>query len=128
MVEDPRLEQGRALHRAGHVDEALALYDAVLAGDPAAYEAMHLKALAVFQRGKPADALALLDRAIEGRPDTASYHLNRGVMLAAGGRNEAALADFALASRLAPDNADILYATANAQTALGRLVEARDML
>jgi len=128
MVEDSRLEEGRALHRAGRVEEALALYDSVLAvrrDDP---DALHLKGLAVFQRGQSGEALALLDRAIAARPDTASFHLNRGVMHAAGGQFESALADFAVALDLDPDNADTLFATANAQTALGRLAEARDLL
>lgn len=128
MAEDTRLEQGRALHRAGRLDEALALYDAVLGERPDAPEALHLKALVVFQRGRTGEAMGLLDRAIVVQPATAGFHLNRGVMLAASGRNDEALGDFATALDLDPDNADVLFAMANAQTALGRLPEARDLL
>lgn len=128
MVEDSRLEEGRALHRAGRVEDALAFYDRVLATHPEDPDALHLKGLAIFQRGQSGEALSLLDRAIAARPETAGFHLNRGVMLAAGGRFETALADFAVALDLEQDNVDALFATANAQTALGRLAEARDLL
>ncbi|GEO80076.1 tetratricopeptide repeat protein [Pararhodospirillum oryzae] len=68
-LREERLDRALAAHQAGRLDEALAEYDAILATDPAHVEALHLSAMALLMRGRPAVAVARVRLALVLAPD-----------------------------------------------------------
>jgi predicted O-linked N-acetylglucosamine transferase (SPINDLY family) len=63
-----------ALHRAGRLEEARALYERVLAGHGRVPDALHLLGLLEILRGDAARAVALIEEAVAGDPGPALYH------------------------------------------------------
>nr|MBC8157827.1 tetratricopeptide repeat protein [Alphaproteobacteria bacterium] len=57
------LEKGLALHRAGRLEEACAVYGRVLEAEPANAEALHLSGLAAYQSGNLTEAAQFIDAA-----------------------------------------------------------------
>ena len=51
------VRQGFALHQAGRVEEASALYDRALAVAPGLFDALHLRGVAACQAGRHAEGL-----------------------------------------------------------------------
>ncbi|WP_042704010.1 tetratricopeptide repeat protein, partial [Azospirillum sp. B506] len=62
------LEAALALHRAGEIAGALALYRRILTDDPAHADALHLAAIIAFQTGRTAEALSGLGAALAVQP------------------------------------------------------------
>ncbi|HYF07115.1 MAG TPA: tetratricopeptide repeat protein, partial [Acetobacteraceae bacterium] len=83
---DNMLREAAALHQAGDLARAEALYRAVLRARPEDPNALHLLGVALRQRGRLDEALPLLDRAVAIRPDNALFRANRGAALADAGR------------------------------------------
>ncbi len=79
-------------------------------------------------QGDPKRADAALDRAIAEQPGQAEPLENAGVLLLEAHQYDAALAHFARATTLAPDNALYWLNTARAQLALDQPLAARDSL
>ena len=77
-----RLGLGRALLADKQSGEALAAADAVLAQEPGSAQALFLRGTALSTLGRPADAVAVLHRAIAADPTNAAAHLNLGNALA----------------------------------------------
>ncbi len=96
------LDQARARHAAGRVDEACAAYDTLLRSAPDHPEALHLRGLADYQRGRLEDAAARIARAAALEPGHAAAHCNLGLVRHAQGRHEDAVACYRAALRLAP--------------------------
>ncbi|MGN6530106.1 MAG: tetratricopeptide repeat protein [Burkholderiaceae bacterium] len=88
------VRQAMLLHQAGKVAEAAAVYERVLARDPAQFESLHYLGVAQLQSGRPAQALATLERALALRADDASLQSNLGLALMALGRHAEALPRF----------------------------------
>jgi FkbM family methyltransferase len=80
------IQDGLALHRAGQLAQAGALYRQVLAGDPANFDATHLLGMLALQSGQAPDAIELMRRAIAIRPDDATARSNLGLAYRATGR------------------------------------------
>jgi tetratricopeptide (TPR) repeat protein len=99
------LDRGLAHHRAGHLQKAEAIYRAVLARQPAHADALHLLGVLAHQRGAHAEAVTLIDRAIQVAPRTATYHVNRGEALRALGWLDDAIVAYQEALALKPDYA-----------------------
>lgn len=98
-------ERALELHRAGRLDEARAIYDALLAADPDDVNALVLSGqIDLVRRDFPA-ALAKFVRARTREPAFADAWMNEGNALRALGRPADALAAFESAVRLAPDHA-----------------------
>ena len=57
-----------ALHQAGRLGDAEALYRRALVDDPANPDALNLLGVLVAQRGRPADGARLIRQAIASRP------------------------------------------------------------
>ncbi len=70
-----------ALHRAGRLDEAEAIYRRILTADPDDAEALQLLGVVAGQRGDYDECVRLIERAIRHRPDVAKYHANLGAAL-----------------------------------------------
>ncbi|MDX2142516.1 MAG: tetratricopeptide repeat protein [Rhodospirillaceae bacterium] len=115
---DRKVEAGLELHRQGRLDEAVALYSAVTAGDPAYPDARHLMGMVAFARGQLEPARQFIAEAIAIVPNDERFHLNLANVLRAMGRPEDAIAalDKALALR-----ADYAEAWVNRALVLARL-------
>jgi predicted O-linked N-acetylglucosamine transferase (SPINDLY family) len=109
MTAQQRLASALAEHRAGRLDQAEAVYRAVLAEDPGNAEAAHLLGVAALQRGRPADAVAMLRQATAIQPSHAKAWNNLGNALFATGDKPGAEAAFRSAIKAAPDLADAHY-------------------
>ena len=97
-VEDPHLEdlqRAASLQNAGRVEEAIVVYDAVLAVVPSHPDAWHLKGLAVYTsaeglpkaqwRARMAEAVEMIRRASMERPTDVNLLTNLGEVLRASG-------------------------------------------
>ncbi|WP_162488392.1 O-linked N-acetylglucosamine transferase family protein [Azospirillum lipoferum] len=113
-----------AHHQAGRLNEAAAMYHAVLDAMPGHADAAHLLGVVHLQSGQPERAVQLIRGAIQHNHRVADYHDNLGSALKALGRLEEAVAAHRQAIRLRPDFAQALYNMGNALEALGRLEEA----
>ena len=99
---DSQIERARALHAAGRLAEASAIYQAVLGAEPSHPVALHLLGVAAFQQGENGEALALIDRALAVRPNFPEAHNNRGNVLKALGRGAEAAASYRAAIAVNP--------------------------
>ena len=72
---------GETLWSTGHFEEANARYTAALTLDTGHPSALHGMARILDARGKTADALVAVERAIERTPEVAEYHHTRAYLL-----------------------------------------------
>lgn len=133
-MSDP-LRQALALHQAGRLAEAAALYAAVRRIQPDNWTAAYYGGVAALQSSRPAEAAALLRRAVALRPDHADGRGNLTVALEALARLAEAQgkpAEAVAACREGlcwqPDSADLLNGLGNALRALGRMAESAAVL
>ena len=117
-------QQGLALHQQGRLDEAEALYRAILAVQPAHFGALHLTGLVHYQRRAFDAAADWIARAIAVNPGAPEPHSNLGLALLELRRPEHALASFERSLKLKPDVPASLNNRGNALLALNRLAEA----
>ncbi len=110
-----RFAEAVALHQAGKLPEAEALYRQILRREPRRAEAWHLLGVLAGQCGKLEAALELLDQAVDLDPRPAHYHENRAKALRRLGRIEAAEAAYHAALARAPQQVGL-------QLGLGRLL------
>jgi predicted O-linked N-acetylglucosamine transferase (SPINDLY family) len=87
-------------HRAGDLAAAEEGYRRMLARDAADADALHMLGMLFHQRGESLEALVLLDRALEARPEAADILANRSAVLLAVGRIASAEDDAARAVAL----------------------------
>ncbi|HWA42794.1 MAG TPA: tetratricopeptide repeat protein [Hypericibacter adhaerens] len=120
----PSIEQGLALHRAGRLDDAAALYARRLAQRPDDAESLHLLGLIRQQQGSPQAAVPLIERACALEPRVPLFRANLAVVLSAAGRSAEAIAAASEAVALQPGNADLLFTLATMLEQGGRLAEA----
>jgi predicted O-linked N-acetylglucosamine transferase (SPINDLY family) len=100
------LRQALAQHQAGRLQEAAALYQRILAANPAHADALHLMGLLASQVGRPELGVDYIGRAIAVEPNSAIYHNNLGQAEMALGRLDAAVASFRRALALHPSLAE----------------------
>ncbi len=112
------LQRAMALHQAGALTEAGAIYAEVLVAAPEHAEALQLAGILAYQTADPARALDLYDLAIVQVPDNGPLHANRGLALQALDQPDAAILAFRQALSLDPTQA-------NAQFNLGVLLQVR---
>lgn len=112
--------------QAARLDEAERLYASILDCDPSHHDALHRLGLLNYQRGRPEDAIELIARAINERPDLAYLHANLGVAQLSTGRLADALVSFDIVIGLTPEDAEAYFNRGNALRGLGRVEEARD--
>ena len=117
-------QQGLALHQQGRLDDAEALYRAVLAAQPAHFGALHLTGLIHYQRGAFASSVNWIGRALAANPNVADAHSNLGLALLGLRRPDEALASLQQALALKPDTPAFLNNRGNALLALNRPAEA----
>lgn len=107
-------------HHAGHIDEAVARYQRVLAHKPDHADAHNNLGVALAGLGRMDQAVAHCERALGLRPDYAAAHNNLATVLASLGRMDGALTHYKRAIALQPDHADAHNNLGNIYKTLGR--------
>jgi tetratricopeptide (TPR) repeat protein len=82
--------------------------DAAPAALDGSANALHERGVRFINEGKPLEAIPLLKRAVELKPDSADFHHNLGVALAHRGKLDEAVAEFRAALRIKPTGASAL--------------------
>jgi predicted TPR repeat methyltransferase len=96
------------VHRQGRIEQAAAIYRAVLAAWPDDVNALHFLGVAEHQLGDSQAALDHLGRALTLAPDHPDAYNNRGNVLKRLGRLDDAEADYRRALALRADDANVL--------------------
>ncbi len=113
---DPELremmQRATQLHRAGHIDQAMAAYDAVLAREPRHADALQFLGVANMQSGRGDEAIELFERSIAVHPKNSQAHYNLGLAMRAQGKEQEALASFHRAVAAEPRNFEAQNAVA----------------
>jgi predicted TPR repeat methyltransferase len=102
-VEDAVLG-AQQLQRAGKLDQAENIYQAILAAFPDEPNTLHFLGILRHQQGRNDEAVALIRRAAEGLPGDSGPWLNLGNVLLETQRFDEAVDAYKQASELAPDN------------------------
>jgi len=102
----PSLQIGLQHHQAGRLDQADAVYKAVLAADPDNVDALHFSGVIAYQRGDAGAAASLISAALSRNPANAPAHNNLGNAIAAQGDLPRAVDCYREAARLAPGYVD----------------------
>ena len=114
------LAQAVALHRAGRLDEAQALYREVLVLQPQQLDALHWRGAALRDLGRAREALVCIDGALAIDPAHAKAWANRAAALLDLGRAQDALDAIDRSLALDPGDAAARYNRASALEQLGR--------
>ncbi len=104
---DRTLAAAVELHQAGRLDDAEAVYRALVDADPDHADALHLLGLIAHQRGDAETALGLIERAVELNGSDPRYHANLGRVRHAAGDDAGAVAAYGRALELQPDDAEV---------------------
>jgi tetratricopeptide (TPR) repeat protein len=118
------LRRAAALHRDGRLDEAGAIYEAVLALQPEHPAALALSARLALDRRDPARAAVMFRRAVAVRPNDAELWTALGIALRVAGAAAESVAPLETAERLAPGNVEIASHLALAYQFAGRPADA----
>ena len=118
------LQQGLALHKAGNLDPARAIYEDILRVNPRDFDALQLLATISAQTGQYEKAVELFSRVLAVHSNNAALFNNRGVALFELKRFDEALASYARAIALKPDYAEAHVGHANALAQLGLFPDA----
>jgi tetratricopeptide (TPR) repeat protein len=119
-----RFETAAALHRAGHLQKAAAIYEELLAADPQDCAALHRLGIIAYQGGQAEKAIALIARAIAVNDSVPGFHNHLGAIYLAMGRVDEAVARLRRAVALAPQSAEAHNNLGNALGAQNRFDEA----
>jgi tetratricopeptide (TPR) repeat protein len=120
---DPRIHAAIAHHRAGRLDDAAAIYAAILASNPSSGAAMHLLGVIAHQRGDHERARQLIEAALSFYPNDPGMLSNLGLVLQALGDNDGAMRAFQASVLVRPQNSAAWFNLGNLMTAAGRLDE-----
>ena len=118
-----KLDEALEHHRAGRLDEAEAIYRALLETEPRHADALHLLGVVAAQRSRYEEAVALIEQAIRLDEAAPAYHGNLGEALRALGRYDEAIEAFRAALAIRFDN-DILDSLARTLLAHGPVEQA----
>ena len=113
--------QAVALHQQGKLQEAGAIYEAILKVLPRHPDALHLLGVVALQTGQYQRAADLIGKAIAINPKEVGYYINRGNALHALNQLESAVASFDRAVSLQPNIAEAYFNRGNVLHALNKL-------
>ncbi|CAO3382043.1 tetratricopeptide repeat protein [Azospirillum argentinense] len=111
-------------HQAGRLDEAAIIYQRILDADPEQAHAAHLLGIVAGQRGRSAEAVALIAAAVAKDGLNTDFLGNLGAALKAAGRCDEAIRHFARALALEPAARGVPGNLGAALAADGRIGEA----
>lgn len=106
MDPDQQLAAALSHHQAGRLDEAAAIYRALLEAQPHHPDALHLLGLVEYRRGHANEAVRLIEQAIALRPQVANFRLSLADALHVQGQYAAAEQACRAAIRLEQHNAE----------------------
>jgi tetratricopeptide (TPR) repeat protein len=112
-----------ALHD-GHLDKAERLCAAILEYSSDHFDTLHLTGYIRLQRGRHAEAIGFLTRAVKANAASVDAASNLGLAFQGVGRFAEAITQYRSALALSPRHPEILYNLGNAYLALDRIVEA----
>src|SRR6202023_3580376 len=118
------LHAGELLLRTGRFDEAADIIAGMIEVHPRDEVALRLLSAAQMLRGRIADALDAIDRALSIVPEIAEYHLHRANLLYRLGRLDEAAEAFGRAAALDPSNPDAKRSQLTVYFDSGRFTEA----
>ncbi len=118
------LAQAYAHHQAGRPDEARAGYEALLAAEPANFDAAHLLAVLELQAGRPQQAVAAARLAVQAQPTDANACNTLGEACRAAGALADAEAAYRQSIALGPNILGAYLNLGNLLRRLGRGAEA----
>jgi len=118
------LEEAKALHAAGRLQEAQALYGRILKVQPDHWDCLYLLGVVHYQRGEYTQAVRQIDAALRINSKLAAAEATRARALQRLQRFDEALASYDRAIVLAPQEASTFYNRGNALRELKRLDEA----
>jgi len=118
------LQQAQALHQAGRLPQAEALYRQILSAEPSHPEALQYLGVLAHQVGKSDIAIELISKAVRCRPDYVEAYYNLGIVLLVQGKMDEAVTAFCKALSLKPDYVEAHNNLGNAHLAQGKLKEA----
>ncbi len=118
-----RIHDAIAHHRAGNLDQAAAIYAAILAEDPSSGVAMHLLGVIAHQRGDQSRARQLIEAALSFHPNDPGMLSNLGLVRQALGDHAGAIQAFQSSLFLQPLNKAAWFNLANLLSGTGRLDE-----
>ena len=118
------LQEALALHQAGRLPEAEALYRQILLAEPDRPDALHYLGMLAHQVGRSEVAVELISKALKNKPDYVNAYNNLGIVLHDLGKLDEAVVSFRRALSLKPDYAEVHYNLGNGLKDLGRLDEA----
>src|SRR5579862_1024404 len=84
------IHEALAHHRAGRLDQAQAIYEAILETQPDYADGLHLLGVIAFQRREFEKSLPLIERAVRLSPQSSAYHCSLGNLFGALGQVEEA--------------------------------------
>ncbi|MGC2457296.1 MAG: tetratricopeptide repeat protein [Gallionellaceae bacterium] len=118
------LMQAVALHQAGRLEEAKSLYQNLLRRDPRDSHALHYLGLIALQQNNYADAVNLIESAIQADRRVPAFHCNLGNAYKALGQIDSAIAAYLEAVRLDPKFQAVYNNLGNMYLEQGKLEEA----
>lgn len=119
-----KLQQARALHQQGDLDQAGVIYGEILEAQPRHVDALNLLGLLEGMRGRPQAAADLITRAMDLAPGNPAALTNRGHALLDLGRYDEALVDLEQALSIDPGRAEAWKLLGNVLGCLNRHAEA----
>jgi predicted O-linked N-acetylglucosamine transferase (SPINDLY family)/ADP-heptose:LPS heptosyltransferase len=123
-MQQANFQQALQYHQQGQLDQAEALYQAVLQQQADHIDALHFSGVLAHQRGQEQRAIELISRALELAPNNAAAHSNLGLAQHALQQYQAALASYNRALAINPSNADALFNRGHTLDKLKRANEA----
>jgi tetratricopeptide (TPR) repeat protein len=118
------LARALALHQAGNIPEAAALYDVVLAREPRSFDALHMRGVIAAQAGRLGEALTFLERARPLAPGDPAFHSNMAFVLLQIGRPGEAATIAERGTQLDPRHAEGWFHLGLARQTLGDMAGA----
>jgi len=118
------LAEAVSLHQAGHMAEAVELYEKIIAEVPGHFDATHLLGVVALQEGRLERAQALIESALRISPRDCAALNNLGTVHLRKREFELALSQLERAFRLQPDSFSTLVNLGTALRQLGRCREA----
>ena len=114
------------LHQAGNFQEAMTIYERVLANKPDHADALHLLGVAAHQTGQHETAVQLIQKAIKVSPKIPMFYYNLGAACHALDNYETAIQHYQKALSLDPAYADVYSNMGNSFKSMGKIEKAID--
>lgn len=117
-------QQAFQLHQQGQLEQAEALYEALLKTEPQHIDALHFSGVLANQLGQAQRAVDLISQSLAINANNAAAHSNLGLALHELKRFEAAIASYDRALAINPNHADAHFNRGHALRELKRFPEA----